>query len=52
MLRDGTLAYLADGAFGEYYHPVTGAQLGSADQSWTAAVTLDWLARPPSAEFR
>jgi len=29
--------------FGEYYHPVTGAPLGSLNQSWTAAVALDWL---------
>jgi len=28
--------------FGEYYHPVTGAPLGSLNQSWTAAVALDW----------
>jgi hypothetical protein len=29
--------------FAEYYHPVTGAPLGSLHQSWTAAVALDWL---------
>ena len=43
-LRDGSLSYVADGSFAEYYHPFSGAPLGSAHQSWTAAVTLDWLA--------
>lgn len=43
-VREGGLSFVADGSFGEYYHPFTGASLGSADQSWTAAVTLDWLA--------
>ena len=43
-LRDESLAVLADGDFGEYYEPFTGECLGSAEQSWTAAVTLDWLA--------
>ncbi|WHT23129.1 glycogen debranching protein [Crossiella sp. CA-258035] len=33
----------ADGTFAEYYHPLTGQPLGSLDQSWTAAVVLDWL---------
>lgn len=31
-------------AFGEYFEPFTGEPLGSAQQSWTAAVILDWLA--------
>ena len=43
LRRDG-LAQLAGGNFGEYYEPFTGEPLGSDDQSWTAAVTLDWLA--------
>ena len=43
-LRRVSLDQLADGGFGEYYEPFTGELLGSADQSWTAAVTLDWLA--------
>lgn len=30
--------------FGEYFELTKGTQLGSADQSWTAAVALDWLA--------
>jgi len=42
-LRSASLKQLDDGMFGEYYHPVTGAPLGSLNQSWTAAVALDWL---------
>ena len=30
--------------FAEYLEPYTGEPLGSMDQSWTAAVALDWLA--------
>jgi len=41
--REG-LRLVADGSFGEYYEPHTGEPLGSQDQSFTAAVTLDWLA--------
>lgn len=43
-LREAGLRLVSDGSFAEYYEPVTGEALGSADQSWTAAVTLDWLA--------
>ncbi|CAN5259854.1 hypothetical protein BH18ACT10_BH18ACT10_00470 [soil metagenome] len=43
-LRSHGLAQLSDGRFGEYYEPFTGEALGSRDQSWTAAVALDWLA--------
>jgi len=43
-LRLASLEQLADGSFGEYYEPFTGEPLGSGDQSWTAAVVLDWLA--------
>ncbi len=43
-LRQAALDQLADGLFGEYYEPFTGEPLGSLDQSWTAAVALDWLA--------
>jgi hypothetical protein len=42
-LRSASLSQLGDETFGEYYHPVTGAPLGSLHQSWTAAVALDWL---------
>ena len=43
QMRIEGLRLVADGASGEYYEPFTGERLGSADQSWTAAVTLDWL---------
>ena len=48
-LKDCAIAQLSDGRFGEYYEPFTGEALGSDDQSWTAAVALDWLAdeEPP-----
>jgi hypothetical protein len=42
--RARSLEQLSDLSNGEYYHPLTGAWLGSRDQSWTAAVALDWLA--------
>ncbi|HEX2419857.1 MAG TPA: hypothetical protein VHJ83_17320 [Micromonosporaceae bacterium] len=42
-LRAAGLRLVSDGRFAEYYEPMTGEALGSADQSWTAAVTLDWL---------
>ena len=42
-LRSASLHQLGDGTLAEYYHPVTGAPLGSFSQSWTAAVALDWL---------
>jgi glucosylglycerate hydrolase len=42
-LRSAALDLLDDGLFGEYYDPMTGAQLGSRDQSWTAAIALDWV---------
>lgn len=47
-LRDQGLRQLGDLAFGEYYEPTTGEALGSAHQSWTAAVALDWLIVPPA----
>src|SRR6185503_9221486 len=45
-LRDANLALLArEGAsFAEYYEPFTAEPLGSVNQSWTAAVAIDWLA--------
>ena len=49
-LRLASLEQLADGHFGEYYEPFTGEPLGSADQSWTAAVVLDWLAAGETTE--
>jgi glycogen debranching enzyme len=43
-LRRVALEQLAEGGFAEYFEPFTGEPLGSDGQSWTAAVTLDWLA--------
>jgi glucosylglycerate hydrolase len=43
-LRRAALQELAEGGFAEYFEPFTGEPLGSDDQSWTAAVVLDWLA--------
>jgi glucosylglycerate hydrolase len=45
-LKSATLGQLGDGSFAEYYHPMTGAPLGSLNQSWTTAVALDWLLGP------
>jgi glucosylglycerate hydrolase len=45
-MRAEGLRLTADAAFGEYYEPFTGEPLGSRNQSWTAAVVLDWLANP------
>ncbi|HLH84806.1 MAG TPA: glycoside hydrolase 100 family protein [Trebonia sp.] len=42
-LRSASLEQLGDGSFAEYYQPMTGAPLGSLNQSWTAAAALDWL---------
>jgi glycogen debranching enzyme len=43
-LRRASLEQLAAGGFAEYFEPFTGEPLGSPDQSWTAAVALDFLA--------
>ena len=43
-LRQTALEQLAIRGFGEYFDPFTGELLGSDNQSWTAAVALDWLA--------
>ncbi len=45
LRRDSLAQIAADGEFAEYFEPFTGKPLGSPRQSWTAAVTLDWLAR-------
>jgi len=51
-LRRANLALLSrpTAHFAEYFEPFTGEPLGSLDQSWTAAVALDWLAAQPSAD--
>jgi hypothetical protein len=43
-LRQASLQQIASGGFGEYFDPFTGELLGANDQSWTAAVALDWPA--------
>jgi glucosylglycerate hydrolase len=45
-LREQNLALLArpEARFAEYFEPYTAEPLGSLDQSWSAAVALDWLA--------
>jgi hypothetical protein len=43
-VRRSSLEQIAEGGFAEYFEPFTGEPLGSDDQSWTAAVALDWLA--------
>jgi glucosylglycerate hydrolase len=51
QIRSDSLSQItAEGEFGEYFEPFTGKQLGSAQQSWTAAVTLDWLASDHTTE--
>jgi hypothetical protein len=47
-LRSANLDLLAEpGAeFAEYFEPYTSEPLGSKQQSWTAAVALDWLSTP------
>lgn len=44
-LRAANLALLEqpNAHFGEYFETKTGTQLGSPNQSWTAAVLIDWL---------
>ena len=44
-LRTANLALLdrPNAQFAEYFEPFTAEPLGSKQQSWTAAVTLDWL---------
>jgi hypothetical protein len=43
-IRREALAQVLQGGLSEYFEPYTGDPLGSARQSWTAAVALDWLA--------
>ncbi len=41
-VRRDSLGQIAVGEFAEYFEPFTGEPLGSPQQSWTAAVTLDF----------
>ncbi|HEY3507245.1 MAG TPA: hypothetical protein VGN37_31185 [Actinocatenispora sp.] len=43
-LRHACLDQIRASGHYEYFDPFSGAPLGSDDQSWTAAVVLDWLA--------
>jgi glycogen debranching enzyme len=45
-LREANMRLLdrPDAEFAEYFEPYTADPLGSLNQSWTAAVALDWLA--------
>jgi hypothetical protein len=43
---------LVIGGLGEYFDPFTGRLLGANDQSWTAAVALDWLATQACGALR
>jgi glycogen debranching enzyme len=43
-VRREAIAQIGAGGFAEYFEPFTGEPLGSDDQSWTAAVALDWVA--------
>ncbi|HZY64408.1 MAG TPA: glycoside hydrolase 100 family protein [Rubrobacteraceae bacterium] len=49
-LRQTALAQISEHGFGEYFDPFTGESLGAEDQSWTAAVALEWLAEEPYPE--
>ncbi len=49
-LRETALAQISEQGFGEYFDPYTGESLGAEDQSWTAAVVLEWLAKKPYPE--
>jgi hypothetical protein len=42
-IRRAALDQIISGGFAEYFEPFTGEPLGSNNQSWTAAVVLDWL---------
>jgi Mannosylglycerate hydrolase MGH1-like glycoside hydrolase domain len=43
-IAEATLDAVAGEGFREYYDPLSGAGLGANDFSWTAALTIDWLA--------
>ena len=51
-VRGSSLEQIAKGGFAEYFEPFTGEPLGSREQSWTAAVVLDWMASGPQREMR
>jgi mannosylglycerate hydrolase len=48
QLAELTVDLVSRSGFVEYYEPTTGAPLGARDFSWSAALTIDLLVRPPS----
>jgi glycogen debranching enzyme len=48
QLAELTLELVSRSGFAEYYEPTTGAPLGARDFSWSAALTIDLLRRPPA----
>jgi glycogen debranching enzyme len=47
-LADLTIDLVSRSGFVEYYEPTTGEPLGARDFSWSAALTIDLLCRPPA----
>jgi hypothetical protein len=43
LIRRASLDQISQGGFAEYFEPFSGEPLGSTEQSWTAAIALDWL---------
>jgi hypothetical protein len=48
QLADLTIDLVSRSGFVEYYEPTTGEPLGARDFSWSAALTIDLLSRPPA----
>jgi hypothetical protein len=48
QLADLTIDLVSRSGFVEYYEPTTGEPLGARDFSWSAALTIDLLVRPPA----
>ncbi len=46
-LADSTVELVRQAGWCEYFHPSTGEGLGGGDFSWTAALLIDLLRRPP-----
>ena len=47
QLAELTIELVSRSGFVEYYDPTTGEPLGARDFSWSAALTIDLLRRPP-----
>jgi hypothetical protein len=48
QLAELTVDLVSRSGFVEYYEPTTGEPLGARDFSWSAALTIDLLVRPPA----